>query len=53
MTMTRARDRVTTIEIEVTIAVAGVDPDALATLSGDLHLLVSRKLKLLLACGDV
>jgi hypothetical protein len=53
MTMTGTRHCVTTVKIEITVAVTRVDPNALATLSGDLHLLVSRKLKLFLACGNV
>ena len=44
--MARARDRVTAVEIEILIAVARVDPDALATFSGDRHLLVRSELKL-------
>ena len=46
--MASAGDGVTTVEIEILIAVARVDPDALAAFCGDRHFLVSRELELIL-----
>ena len=53
MTVARTGDRVPAVQIEILVAVACVEPDAFAALSGDGHLLVSRELKLFLARGDV
>src|ERR1044072_7600200 len=46
--MTGAGDGVTTVEIEILLASTRVDPDALATFSGDRHFLVRSQLKLVL-----
>jgi len=46
--MTGARDRVTAVKIQILLAVAGVEPDAFATLRDDGHLFVSGKLESIL-----
>jgi len=45
--MTRARDRVPTVQIEIPLAATRVDPTAFAPLRDDRHLLVRRELELL------
>src|SRR5690348_12983756 len=47
MAMTRARDSVAAVEIEILVAVARVNPDTLATLRGDGHLFVRGELILI------
>src|SRR5229473_5373106 len=49
MTMPRRGHCVTTIQIKISIAVAGIDPHAFASLRDDGHLLVGRELILLFA----
>ena len=46
-------DRVTAVEIQVALAVAGEKPDTLAALRDDGHLFVRRQLKLLFERGDL
>src|SRR5690242_4458580 len=50
--MARAGDGVPAIQIEILVAIAGVDPDALATFCGDGHLLVRGELELILVRHD-
>jgi hypothetical protein len=47
--MTGPRDRMPAVEIQISLAIARVDPDALTTFCDDRHLLVSRELITLLA----
>src|SRR6185503_5119431 len=46
MTMPGARDRVSTVKIEILVALARIDPNTLAMFCGDRHLLVRSELKL-------
>src|SRR5215210_1311666 len=47
MTMSGAGDRMTTVEVEILVAVARVDPNTLAAFSRDGHLFVRGELKLI------
>jgi hypothetical protein len=51
--MTRTSDRVASVKIKILLSIAGVDPNALATLGNDRHFLVRRKLIALLDCYDL
>src|SRR5438105_225708 len=53
MTMTSAGDRMPTIEIEITLAFARINPNTFAALSDEGHLFVSRELELLFGKRDV
>src|SRR5260370_112647 len=53
MTMTRAGNRVSAVEIEIPLAVVGVDPDAFAAFGGDRHLFVGRELIAIFAPADI
>ena len=51
--MPGARDGVTTIEIEIALAVARIDPNTFTAFSDDRHLLVSRELIPLFERGNL
>src|SRR5437762_2021006 len=52
MAVPGAGDCVSAIKVEVSIAVARIDPDTLTALGNDRHFLVSRELKLIFQSGD-
>src|SRR6266571_6350832 len=51
--MTGSGDGVTTVEIQILLPIAGVNPDALAARSGDWHLFIGRELTLFFAGRDL
>src|SRR5437870_8540407 len=53
MAMTSSRDRMSTIKIEIPVAVARINPNTFAAFSDDRHLFVSRELILLLEFSNV